>query len=67
MTAGGGQDIIFSDLLTGESTMIHAYVHMDGPGETHPVKKQKTKPPKNCVMIVDEGLLREKLGEDELG
>ena len=44
VAAGGGQVIIFSDLLTGESSTIHAYVHIDGPGETHWVKKQKTKP-----------------------
>lgn len=44
VAAGGGKVIIFSDLLTGESSTIHAYVHIDGPGETHWVKKQKTKP-----------------------
>lgn len=44
MAAGGGQDIILSDFLTDESSIIHTYVHMDGPGETHWVRKQKTKP-----------------------
>lgn len=68
LAAGGGQVIIFSDLLTGESSTIHAYVHIYDPGETHWVKKTKKQNPKqNSIMIVGEGLLRETLGEEKLG
>lgn len=50
VAAGGGQVIIFSDLLTGESSTIHAYVHIYDPGETHWVKKTKNKTPNKTAL-----------------
>lgn len=67
VVAGGGQVIILSDLLTGESSTIHTYVYMDGPDELTGWENKKQNPKQNSVRIVGEGLLRETLEEDKLG